>query len=111
MASTLSGTVSRSTDLVARYGGEEFAVLLADTDAHGARVVAELIRGRVEAGSIPHAGSQTARCVTVSVGLATAVPSADMEPMQLVEQADRALYQAKREGRNRVAAAEATAPF
>jgi diguanylate cyclase (GGDEF)-like protein len=102
VAAILAATVERSSDLVARYGGEEFAVLLSDTDARGARVVAESIRERVETAAIAHAASDPEQCVTVSIGVATMVPAADEESRELIEQADRALYRAKGAGRNRV---------
>jgi diguanylate cyclase (GGDEF)-like protein len=85
----------RATDLPARIGGEEFAILLPATDAAGGRVLAERVRAAVEAGSWPQ------RPVTISVGVATCEwGSAEA----LIAAADRALYEAKRAGRNRVVA-------
>jgi GGDEF domain-containing protein len=92
--------------LVARYGGEELVVLLPDTDAAGAEAVAERLRAEIEALGLPHEGFGVAGAVvTVSVGLATARPAAPgVLPAagSLVGAADRALYEAKRGGRNRV---------
>ncbi len=102
IAACIRMTVRRPADAGARYGGEEFAVLLPETDAAGARKLAEMIRGAVEALGIPHAGSPMER-VTVSVGWATASPQHGQPASLLVEEADRALYEAKRNGRNRVA--------
>jgi diguanylate cyclase (GGDEF)-like protein len=85
----------RETDLAARYGGEEFAVLLPDTDAETALLVAERIRAAVAAYPFPHAD------VTVSIG-ATHGGIAGGTPEALVASADGALYAAKRSGRNRV---------
>ncbi len=86
---------SRATDLVARYGGEEFAVVLSETDAGGAQVMAERFRKSVEWNAWPE------RTVTVSIGVATAV-GADAEPSSLLAAADGAMYRAKDAGRNRV---------
>ena len=97
---------ARSSDIVARYGGEEFAVILPDTDVNEARLVAERLRNAVMAQGIPAAATVPADkpVVTVSVGLGcrqsetrTAAPST------LLSEADRALYDAKRQGRNQVA--------
>ncbi len=92
----------RDSDFAGRYGGEEFAVVLPNTDANGAWSVAERIRCRVEAVSVP-AGSSVVN-VTVSAGVASL--KSDMTgPQDLVAAADEALYAAKRAGRNRVAVA------
>jgi diguanylate cyclase (GGDEF)-like protein len=92
----------RVVDLVARYGGEEFSVLLLKTPVHGAQVVAERIRQRVEELVIP-VGAENTR-VTVSMGVAGLEPAL-RDPEAFVDAADRALYQAKREGKNRVRSA------
>ena len=106
VAATVGATIRRATDLVARYGGEEFAVLLPDTDAAGAEAVAERLRAEVEALGLPHDGfGVPGAVVTVSIGTATARPAPDgvpPGPASLVGAADRALYEAKRHGRNRV---------
>ncbi|OFA00930.1 sensor domain-containing diguanylate cyclase [Duganella phyllosphaerae] len=91
----------RTNDLVARYGGEEFAVILPNQSLKGAAIVAERIRCRVEQLHLPNLGSQP-HVVTVSIGAATALPSHDTEPSQLVATADSALYRAKHMGRNRI---------
>ncbi|MBI5109350.1 MAG: diguanylate cyclase [Rhodocyclales bacterium] len=106
VAGAMSGVVKRSSDELARYGGEEFAILLPATDLRGAGVVAERIRGAVETLALPHARSQVARHVTVSVGAATMRATVQVEPTQLVGAADQALYCAKEQGRNRVAAVD-----
>jgi len=90
---------ARETDLVARYGGEELAVVLPETDAAGARAIAERLRAAVE--STAHASDQGALRVTVSVGVAT-WPGGGQNPDELLTTADRALYRAKQTGRNRV---------
>ncbi|HHX40463.1 MAG TPA: diguanylate cyclase [Armatimonadetes bacterium] len=99
IASILRSSV-RSVDVVGRYGGEEFLIILPQTGAEGARVLAERIRQRVEQEPFD-IGGQTIHCTT-SIGLAAAsdgeVPDAD----DLIAEADRALYHAKAMGRNRV---------
>ncbi|MBD5803540.1 Phytochrome-like protein cph2 [Azoarcus sp. Aa7] len=113
VARALAGNTRRPVDLVARYGGEEFAVVLPDTDAQGAAIVAESMRRAVEALAITHRHSTAARVVTVSVGIAVTSPerSDDGGFATLVARADEALYRAKRDGRNRwhLAAAPALA--
>jgi diguanylate cyclase (GGDEF)-like protein len=95
----------RGADLVARYGGEEFVILLPDTPAVGAKVVAERLRARVEAADIAYGGEQPMK-VTMSVGIASLEPGSTYpSPLDLVKAADGALYAAKRGGRNRVVAA------
>ncbi len=92
----------RPGDIVARYGGEEFAVVMAGTEARGAVSLANAVRVAVEAMGIPHAGSSIASVVTLSIGAAAVVPSAEKSPEELIAAADNALYRAKSEGRNRV---------
>ena len=102
VAEALRDTLKRPGDLVARYGGEEFAVILPETDLEGASLVAEKLRAGVEALGIEHERSEASNYLTISLGVATAVPSADITASKLMDLADQALYQAKREGRNRV---------
>jgi diguanylate cyclase (GGDEF)-like protein len=91
--------VKRSSDVVARIGGDQFAVLLPETDMKQAEIIAERLRRMVEATPlIAEEGEFTA---TVSVGIAESHPGADIGA--LLEEADDALYEAKRTGRNRVA--------
>ena len=104
VASTLSEEVRRSADLVARYGGEEFAVLLTTTDLDGAREMAERLIRAVENLHYPHPDSPIAPWLTISAGVASIIPTPDQSPATLFEAADRALYDAKKGGRNRVAA-------
>lgn len=112
VGSVIVDCLRRSGDLAARYGGEEFIVILPETDAEGAAAAAEAIRAAVQAAAIPHAGA-TADVVTVSIGAATARFDGDdanrggapQTAESLVDTADRALYAAKRAGRNRVFAA------
>lgn len=106
IAATVEGCLGRPGDLAARFGGEEFAVVLPGTSAGGTRLLAEKIRLEVEALRIPHAGSPSGQHVTISVGCATHVPAPDAPMTSLIEAADLALYRAKRDGKNRVAATE-----
>jgi diguanylate cyclase (GGDEF)-like protein len=88
-------SVVREHDLVARYGGEEFAVLFPATDANDARTLAERLRGSIENHTWP------LRPITISLGVSTS-SSEVSRPATLIDLADRALYQSKAEGRNRV---------
>jgi diguanylate cyclase (GGDEF)-like protein len=101
VASIIKETVKRPADLVARYGGEEFAVILPNTDAVGAVHVAEEIRTRVKANKIEHRGSDRSQCITLSLGVATLVPTHQLTTATLIALADQALYQAKAAGRDR----------
>jgi diguanylate cyclase (GGDEF)-like protein len=100
IATALNSVLNRSRDLVARYGGEEFAVILPDTNAEGALQVAEAMRLEVENLALAHAHSIVAGHVTVSAGVSTLMPEHAAKTGSLVHSADRALYQAKRSGRN-----------
>jgi two-component system cell cycle response regulator len=96
---------ARDTDIVARYGGEEFAILMPETDAKGAKVIAERIREAIKAEVFQ--SEMGPLKVTLSLGIATA-PDHGVDKLVLVEQADQCLYYAKRHGRNQsVTVAEA----
>ncbi|BDY03377.1 diguanylate cyclase response regulator [Ferrimonas sp. YFM] len=101
VASTLVKIPMRAMDKTSRIGGEEFAVLLPETDCSGAMEVANRIRECVDALNKPHRSSPTAENVTISVGVASMVPTLDDPARKLLEMADVALYEAKSEGRNR----------
>ena len=98
----LNGCIKRAGDMAARYGGEEFAVILPEADISAAGTVAEEVRAAVQALGIPHGRSTAGNAVTVSVGIASLVPSEDALPSDLWAMADRLLYAAKEGGRNRV---------
>jgi diguanylate cyclase (GGDEF)-like protein/PAS domain S-box-containing protein len=100
---TIESVLWRPGDHAARYGGEEFVVLLPGTDEAGAGIVAERIRNAVAALAIGHLGN-TPPIVTVSIGVSALIPASGDRPAQLVSAAEHGLYQAKAEGRNRVAA-------
>jgi diguanylate cyclase (GGDEF)-like protein len=106
VAGALAGAVNRPADRLARYGGEEFAIILPNTEAPGAAALAERARANVEALQMPHAGARAGKTVTISLGVATFAPTNEATPAALVAAADQALYEAKRQGRNRVVAAE-----
>lgn len=105
IARYLADSLRRTSDLVARYGGEELAILLPDTDLAGALKVAEQLRTGIEKLAIPHLAAPSG-CITASVGVAVLTPAPGQRLEELIEAADLALYRAKREGRNRVCAAE-----
>lgn len=104
IAAEFAAVCRRPADLAARYGGEEFALVLPDTGAEAAASIAEALRCAVERLAIPHAASTVGAHVTVSLGIACLVPSYGDAPELLVESADRALYEAKQQGRNRCVA-------
>jgi diguanylate cyclase (GGDEF)-like protein len=106
----LGSTMQRAGDLVGRYGGEEFLVVLGGMGATAARQIAESLRTKVEALSIRHPSSPTADVVTISLGVATVVPSSACREDDLLRAADTALYRAKQEGRNKVVVARPPAP-
>jgi diguanylate cyclase (GGDEF)-like protein len=109
VAKAITDCVRRAADTVARYGGEEFVVLLPDTDAYGAAILAERIRVSVEQRNVAHP-TMARGCVTVSIGIATMGGKETTDPSTLIKAADAALYQAKRDGRNRVRVAEPQTP-
>lgn len=103
VATALASCLSRSEDAFGRYGGEEFIAILPDTDLAGALTIAERMRAAVYDLGIAHSGSLLGR-LTISAGVAYEVPARGSSSQSLVETADTALYDAKRTGRNRVAA-------
>ncbi len=102
IAAELTSVIHRPGDLVARYGGEEFVIVLPDTDNAGCRKIAFAMNKKIETLQIAHGDSSVSPYVTISLGVATLTPdSADNWP-NLISLADKALYLAKNEGRNRV---------
>jgi diguanylate cyclase (GGDEF)-like protein len=102
VAQALAGMLKRPADVAARYGGEEFAAILPDTPAAHARAVANGIREHVAGLNLEHAPAATRPYVTLSIGVASFHPERLAEPAALIEAADKALYAAKRGGRDRV---------
>jgi two-component system chemotaxis family response regulator WspR len=101
VASTLQVNATRSTDLVARYGGEEFALIMTTTPLVGTFFMAEKLRLAVQDLALVHGGSTVGRHLTVSVGGTSTIPQRGGSFLQLIEAADKALYEAKRSGKNR----------
>ncbi len=97
---TLESQLKRTTDCLARYGGEEFIILLPHADAAGAEQVGQRMRQSVEALHFLVEGQQVP--ITVSVGVSIGFPAAETDAERLVQIADEALYQSKRDGRNRL---------
>ena len=101
VASALKTVIKRPGDLLARYGGEEFIIVLSETE--DATSVAHRCTQVVRDLNIPHEFSQAAAIITVSVGLETCIPDSSVDLSMVIENADRALYAAKENGRNCVA--------
>lgn len=101
-AQVLTQAINRPGDLVARYGGEEFVVVLPETNTVGALRVAERIRQLMYQRQIPHCRSSVAPYVTVSLGIATCIPALQQHSDTLLQAADTALYESKRQGRDRM---------
>jgi diguanylate cyclase (GGDEF)-like protein/PAS domain S-box-containing protein len=102
IAQSLSLAATRPRDIVARFGGEEFVLLLPESDENAARQVAERCHRMVEALNIPHETSLAERFVTISMGVGTIKSFSEMKPTHLIEAADKLLYKAKQNGRNRI---------
>lgn len=104
VAQELAGMLKRPADLGARYGGEEFAAVLPDTTLEQARVLADRIRAHIAGLGLEQAPAAHHPNVTLSIGVAAFDRERLKEPEALIEAADKALYAAKRGGRNRVVA-------
>jgi len=100
----LIAETTRGEDIACRFGGEEFTIVLADTDPTGAQTKAELLRRRVDEELLLNLGEQTIETITISLGVAV-YPRDGETPQALLQSADRALYEAKHSGRNRVVCA------
>lgn len=104
VAQTMQRALSRPSDVLARIGGEEFAFLLPRTNLSGAISVAELMHEKILAMKLPHEASPVVNQVTLSFGVASSSDATVSSPADLVRVSDLALYEAKRRGRNQIAA-------
>lgn len=102
VAQAIRTAVQTKGALAARYGGEEFVVLLPKTSIREGIAIANNILDKLTAHSLPHAASETADYVTMSMGLTSFIPKLEIPASALVEMADLGLYTAKKSGRNRV---------
>jgi two-component system, chemotaxis family, response regulator WspR len=111
IAAAIRATFRRPTDIAARFGGEEFIVLLSVTEAKSAHTLGDTLCKRVADLRIAHSESPPLKKVTVSIGGASTIPQRGDSALALIEIADKALYEAKRLGRNRIVMANPiTAP-
>lgn len=103
-ARILESCANRPVDLAFRYGGEEFAMILPHVELAGAMHVAELIQAQVERHDIKHSTSPTRPRITASIGVTEANPTSGMSMNAFIDNADKALYRAKENGRNQICA-------
>ena len=101
VAETIVSAVKRPADLVARYGGEEFAVILPQTPADNALQVAKKIQRKIKELALSHPDSLVSDYITLSLGVTSLIPNPQYTKKQLLITADKALYQAKKQGRDR----------
>lgn len=105
VANAIGKMAKRTTDVTARYGGEEFVVLLPDTDQERAEQLASALKQVVAECQLEHVASEVSDILTLSIGVATMRPHPQQPQTLLIEAADKALYRAKDEGRDRIAVA------
>lgn len=103
VARILENSLKRKTDFVARYGGDEFVAVLPNTDLEGAKLVAQDMRTNVELAEIEHKYSTVSPLVSITLGIASSIPTEEMTLERIVQLADQALYTAKDMGRNCIA--------
>jgi two-component system cell cycle response regulator len=96
----LNEVIRRPADLLARYGGEEFVLLLPETGGEGAVNMARRVQEKMVILNIRHDYSGVAKYITLSLGIATTIPSDDQLKDALIQRADELLYEAKKNGRN-----------
>ena len=101
VAETIAETTQRPGDMAARYGGEEFVIVLPSTDQDGVKVIVNSLFDNINRLKIKHEFSTISKYITISAGIATIKPTKTSKPEQLIERADKALYKAKDNGRNR----------
>ncbi len=102
-AQALSAAATRPRDAVARFGGEEFALILPESDAASAQKIAKRCRSLMFKEQIAHAASPVSQILTLSLGVGTVVPTQEGGMMEFIDAVDRQLYQAKQQGRDRIA--------
>ncbi|MBF0259452.1 MAG: diguanylate cyclase [Desulfamplus sp.] len=105
VACTIKSAIRRPPDLAARFGGEEFIAMLPNTGFEGVLCIAEKMRTDVYNLKITHTGSAVSEYVSISLGVASCIPTLTSRPEDLIEMADVALYRSKENGRNRVSRA------
>ena len=101
VAKILKSVTRRPADLIARFQGQQFGLILPDTENDGAFSLAELLRQKLIASKLPHQGSPREQILTLSCGIASRIPTVDLNPKCLINHADQALHQAKQQGRDR----------
>ena len=106
VANCIKQYFKRSTDVPARYGGEEFAVILPHTNRDEAIKLSQKFVACVKNLEIPHCDSEVSIHVTISAGVVTVVPDNKTDAYSLISAADKYLYEAKQNGRNRVEVAD-----
>ncbi|PMB51363.1 hypothetical protein CEN39_15660 [Fischerella thermalis CCMEE 5201] len=102
VAAAMRNTLKRPADLVARYGGEEFAIILPSTAMQGAIAVAQAIQKAIKILRLPHIQSQISDFITISFGVSSIIPTHNLRVETLITTADEALYEAKKQGRDRI---------
>ena len=102
IAHLIEDSARRAGDMAARFGGEEFVIILPDAEQEHAKAIAEQIRMAIMDLGLPHGASPVANIITASFGVCTKAPDRDTSPKTLVECADKAMYLAKKQGRNKV---------
>ena len=102
LSDLMQRATSRAGEVVARYGGEEFILILPGATADIAMRTAEHLRELIVNEGIPHETSQVADHITVSQGVFALMPEGEVNPAEVINRADQALYRAKEAGRNRV---------
>ncbi len=107
VAQALREVLKRPADVLARYGGEEFVALLPKTDKTGAVQMAQYMQHAIAQFNVPHAASRVSDRITISLGIATRIPTQHDSWLNLLNDADKALYQAKENGRNQCSIADA----
>lgn len=102
VAQTLSSAAIRGRDFFARYGGEEFVMVLPGTDQEAAMNIAQRCQNYISKLQIPHQQSAVSELLTISIGVGTLVPTHSYDLRDFIDDVDRALYQAKQQGRNQI---------